>query len=615
MCGIAGWVDWERDLTQELETIRAMGETLACRGPDASDVWLSKSAGFAHRRLIVVDPEGGKQPMTRRFGDRVYTITYNGELYNTDEVRAELIAEGYPCQSYSDTEVVLVSYIAWGPDALEKLNGIFAYAIWDETEKTLFMARDRLGVKPLFYAQRGRGVLFASELKGLLANPLVDPVVDAEGLAEVFLMGPGRTPGHGVFHGVQELRPGHYLLAHKGYVRVHPYWQLTAEPHTDDVETTVAKVRELLVDIVNRQLVSDVPVCTFLSGGVDSSAVSAIAAEAYRNRGLPPLNTYSIDFVDMAENFEANSFQTGLDAPWARRVSEFIGSTHHPVVFGIEEQLQHLFTPITARDLPGMYDIDSSLYLFCKAIKQNATVALSGEAADEVFGGYPWFHREDALTAKTFPWSLKLNERIRVMSPELQKIVRPTEYVADRYRDALAEVPRLPGEDARQARVREIGYLSITRFLATLLDRKDRMSMATGLEVRVPFCDHRLVQYVFNIPWEIKTTGGQVKGVLREAMRGYLPDDVRARKKSPYPSDPNPRYLEATRSLALAMLEDANAPIRPLIDATAVRELAESSYRKGEHRPWFGQIAGTAQMFHYLIQVDRWLRDYKVRIV
>ncbi|MCL6626846.1 asparagine synthase (glutamine-hydrolyzing) [Alicyclobacillus shizuokensis] len=615
MCGIAGWVDWERDLTRELETIRAMGETMACRGPDASDVWLSQSAAFAHRRLIVVDPEGGRQPMTRRFGERSYTITYNGELYNTDEVRQELTARGYRFQSYSDTEVVLLSYVEWGPAALEKLNGIFAYAIWDEAARTLFMARDRLGVKPLFYAQRGRGLLFASELKGLLANPLVDPVVDAEGLAEVFLIGPGRTPGHGVFHGVKELRAGHYLLANEGYAREHPYWQLTAEPHTDDAETTVAKVRELLVDTVNRQLVSDVPVCTFLSGGVDSSAVSAIAAEAYRRRGLPPLDTYSIDFVDMAENFEANSFQTGIDAPWARRVSEFIGSRHHPVVFGMEEQLQHLFTPIAARDLPGMYDIDTSLYLFCKAIKQDATVALSGEAADEVFGGYPWFHREEALTAHTFPWSLQLDERVRVMSPELQTTIRPVAYVADRYRDALTEVPKLPGENTREARVREIGYLSITRFLATLLDRKDRMSMATGLEVRVPFCDHRLVQYVFNIPWHLKTIGGQVKGVLRAAMRGYLPDDVLSRKKSPYPSDPNPRYLETTRSLALAMLEDANAPIRPLIDTDAIRQLAASSYKKGEHHPWYGQIAGTAQMFHYLVQIDRWLRDYKVRIV
>jgi asparagine synthase (glutamine-hydrolysing) len=614
MCGIAGWVDWERDLTQEEQTVRAMGETLACRGPDASDVWVSRSAAFAHRRLTVVDPEGGGQPMTRLFGDRTYTITYNGELYNTDDVRHELVQRGYQFHSYSDTEVVLVSYVEWGPEALERLNGIFAYAIWDDANRTLFMARDRLGVKPLFYARRGHSLLFGSELKALLANPLVQPVIDQEGLAEVFCVGPGRTPGHGVFKDVHELKPGHYLVATPERQHVMAYWQLHAEPHTDDVPTTIATVRELLVDIVNRQLVSDVPVCTFLSGGVDSSAVSAIAAEAYRKRGLEPLNTYSIDFVDMAEHFQANNFQTGLDAPWARRVSEYIGSTHHPVVFGMEEQLEHLFTPIRARDLPGMYDIDSSLYLFCKAVKEQATVALSGEAADEVFGGYPWFHREESLQADTFPWSLKLQERIHIMSPALRETVRPTEYVADRYREALAEVPRLPGEEAREARVREIAYLSITRFLATLLDRKDRMSMATGLEVRVPFCDHRLVQYVFNIPWSIKTTGGQVKGVLREAMRGYLPDDVLARKKSPYPSDPNPRYLEATRSLALHLLEDAQAPIRALIDANAIRELAQLSYNKSEHRPWFGQIAGIAQMFHYVIQIDRWLRDYKVRI-
>jgi len=615
MCGITGWVDWERNLSQEQATVYAMGETLACRGPDARGAWFSQHCAFAHRRLTVVDPAGGAQPMVRHLGDKTYVITYNGELYNTEDIRTELAHLGHRLTSYSDTEALLLAYVEWGAQCVHRLNGIFAFAIWDDAQQTLFLARDRLGVKPLFYARRRGSFLFGSELKAILAHPEVEPRLDGEGLAEVFCIGPARTPGHGVFQGISELRPGYRMTVTAQRTKAEQYWSLAGEPHRDDLDTTVAKVRDLFVDTVTRQLVSDVPVCTFLSGGVDSSAVSAVAAEAFRRTGAQPLETYSIDFEEMADNFEANAFQTGLDAPWAKKVADFIHSNHHSVVFGMEDQLQHLMMPIAARDLPGMYDIDASLFLFCQEIKKSATVALSGEAADEVFGGYPWFHRQDSLEADTFPWALRLSERVNVLSPEVQAAIRPYEYVQSRYQDALTEVPRLPGESAREARIREISYLSITRFLPTLLDRKDRMSMATGLEVRVPFCDHRLVQYVFNIPWHMKACDGQVKGVFRRAMGGYLPKDVLNRKKSPYPSDPNPRYLDEVRLRLEDVLANRNSPLLQFIDEQAVRDWIASSHNETEYRPWFGQIAGTPQMFHYLIQVNQWLQDYGVRVV
>ncbi|MCL6600599.1 MAG: asparagine synthase (glutamine-hydrolyzing) [Alicyclobacillus macrosporangiidus] len=614
MCGIAGWIDWERDLRREENVVRAMASTMACRGPDADGVYLSKSAAFGHRRLVVVDPAGGAQPMTRRCGERSYTMVYNGELYNTEDLRSELKALGYTFQSYSDTEVLLVSYIAWGEACVGKLNGIFAFAIWDEGERRLFMARDRLGVKPLFYARRGSSFLFASELKGLLAHPLVDPVVDAEGLAEVFAIGPARTPGHGIFKDVYELRPGHALVATRDHVRIRAYWKLESHEHTDDLDTTVETVRGLLIDTVQRQLVSDVPVCTFLSGGVDSSAVTAIAADYYRVQGREPLHTFAIEIEDMEKYFKANAFQKSLDAPYAQRVSEHLGTVHHRVVFSMREMIDHLLTPLAWRDVPGMCDIDVSMYLFCREIKRTHTVALTGEAADEVFGGYPWFHREEALQADTFPWSLRLSDRVNILSEELRGWIRPFEYVADRYREALAEVPVLPGEDPHEARVREIGYLSITRFLPTLLDRKDRMSMGASLEARVPFCDHRLVEYVFNVPWAMKACDGEIKGLLRRAARGMLPEDVLYRKKSPYPGTPNPEYLEATRTRALQILDDPASPLRPLVDVAAIRGLAEASRQPGEHRPWFGQILGTAQLFHYLLEIDEWMRRYHVRL-
>lgn len=615
MCGISGWIDWERDLTREMTAVQAMGDTLACRGPDTEGTYLTTHAAFAHRRLIVVDPSGGVQPMTRKLGESSYTLVYNGELYNTEDVRKELLAEGYTFQSYSDTEVVLVSYMAWGPECVERFNGIFAIAIWDEAKQRLFMARDRLGVKPLFYLRKGSSLWFGSEMKAILAHPEVEPVVDAEGLAEVFAIGPARTPGHGIFKGMKELRAGHTLVATRDGCAGRAYWKLESVPHTDDLDTTVETVRDLLFDTVTRQLVSDVPVCTFLSGGLDSSAVSAIAARYYQEQGRAPLHTYSIEFEDMEKYFQANAFQKSLDAPWARKVSDYLGTVHHSVVFSMSEMVETLLEPLYFRDVPGMADIDTSLYLFCREVKKSHTVALSGEAADEVFGGYPWFHRTDALEANTFPWSLRLSERTRIMSEDLKASIRPEEYVADRYREALAEVPQLPGENPHEARVREIGYLSITRFLPTLLDRKDRMSMGASLEARVPFCDHRLVQYVFNVPWHIKACDNEIKGLLRRAMKGYLPNDALYRKKSPYPGTPNPEYLQATRSGVLHILDNPNAPLHPLVNAAAVRDLAEESHHPMEHRPWFGQILSTAQLFHYLLEVNAWLSDYQVRLV
>ncbi len=615
MCGIAGWVDWERDLTNEQYTIEKMGQTLTHRGPDTCGLWLSKSAAFAHQRLIVVDPAGGAQPMTRKFGDNTYTIIYNGELYNTEDIRKDLLMQGHHFQSYSDTEVLLLSYVEWGPACVERLNGIFAFGIWDESNRQLFLARDRLGVKPLFYSRRGSSFLFASEIKALLANPLVSRKVDKDGLAEVFAIGPARTPGHGVFKDISEVKAGYCLIARDSKDTAYPYWQLQSYEHTDDLETTTNKVRELMVDTVTRQLVSDVPVATFLSGGLDSSVVSAITAREFASQNKSPLHTYSIEFADMADFFKANDFQKSLDGPWAQHVSDFLGTVHHRVVFDTKDLIKELMNPLSVRDLPGMADIDTSLFMFCRRIKEDVTVALSGESADEVFGGYPWFHRQESLEADTFPWSLRLNERIKIMSNELLKQINPYEYVQNRYQEAISKVPQLSGESKEEARVREIGYLSITRFLPTLLDRKDRMSMGSGLEVRVPFCDHRIVEYVFNIPWSIKTTGNQVKGILRRAMKGYLPDDALDRKKSPYPSTPHPDYLKAVRQYALEILDDASSPILPLIDPHAVRNLAVQSYNATEHRPWFGQIMGTAQMFHYLIEVNAWLKTFNVELI
>ncbi|MDR3593056.1 MAG: asparagine synthase (glutamine-hydrolyzing) [Negativicutes bacterium] len=613
MCGITGWVDWEKDVAREPEVLQAMVGTLAVRGPDDSGLYFSRHAAIGHRRLSVVDLEGGKQPMLRSRGDSIYVITYNGELYNTPELRRELMARGYLFSSTSDTEVLLQSYIEWGTDCVERLNGIFAFAIWDEAGQQLFLARDRLGVKPLFYAERTGGFIFGSELKAVLAHPAVPAEVTAEGLAEIFMIGPARTPGNGVFRGIFELKPGWCAVFDRGGLTRRQYWRLESKPHEQDFAATVAMVRELFQDAVTRQLVSDVPLCTLLSGGLDSSAITAVAATAYAREGRR-LDTYSVEYVDNDKYFQEHSFQPNRDAPWVEKVARHFDTCHHEILLDTPELAGVLAAAARARDLPGMADVDTSLFLFSREIKKGATVGLSGECADEVFGGYPWFYRRDMIDAATFPWSPKPEIRLPWLCPELRGNPVLQEYPRWRYAEALAEVSRLPGEECEAARMREIFHLSLFRWMPTLLDRKDRMSMAFGLELRVPYCDHRLVEYVWNVPWEMKNYQNREKGLLRHALQGMLPDDVLWRRKSPYPKTHNPSFLAAVQKDFLAILDDRESPLLPLIDSGNLRAFASSEAVRSPF-PWFGQLMGGPQVLAYLIQVDAWLRYHKVRIV
>jgi asparagine synthase (glutamine-hydrolysing) len=614
MCGIGGWVDWRRDMRQEEEVLAAMQATLACRGPDAEGRFLAGPVGFVHRRLAVVDLVGGAQPMAVPKLPGEVVITYNGELYNLPELSAELAARGVRLSTSSDTEVLLQSYLVFGEACVERLDGIFAFAIWDSAEQKLFAARDRLGVKPFFYCERQGGFIFGSELKTLLAHPLVEPVVEADGLAEVFVMAPSRTPGHGVFRDVYELLPGSALTFSRRGLSVRRYWRLESRPHEDDEDTTALRVRELLASAVRRQLISDVPLGVLLSGGLDSSAVAAFAADAFRREGRGRLVTYSVDFHDNDRYFTPNAFQTQRDAPWVERVSRLLDTEHRLVEFHADELVHALPWALRARDVPGMADVDTSLLLFAREIKREMTVMLSGEAADELFGGYPWCHMEPAIAADTFPWARRLSERVSFLTPALREHIRPEAYVEARYREALAEVPRLPGEEGRPRRMREILYLNLTRFLPTLLDRKDRMTMAVGLEVRVPFCDHRLVEYVWNIPWEMKKADGIPKGILRRALLGVLPHDVLYRPKSPYPSTHHPSYFTLCRDWALDLLSDPGTPLREFLQRGQVERLAEASDLLGSELPWFGQILGAAQFFAYIVQLDLWFRTYRVRV-
>ncbi len=611
MCGIVGWVSYTDRSENQAEILKAMADKLIHRGPDAEGFWFSGPAALGHRRLVVVDPEGGKQPMVGTKGRAIYTMVYNGELYNSEDIRQVLLTKGYHFEGWSDTEVLLKAYIEWGRECVHKLNGIFAFAVWDDDRKQLFLARDRLGVKPLFYWQKGSSFLCASEIKAILSHPKVSAQISREGLAEIFALGPARTPGHGVFTGIQELKPGYYMHVDKKGMRSQQYWSLSSHTHEDSFAKTVDTVRELVFDAIKRQLVSDVPLCTLLSGGLDSTAISAVASEAYRNENQEAIRTFSIDYVGNNQHFQASRFQPNADAPWVKKVSEYLGTRHASYYIDTPELAEALLAAVIARDLPGMSDVDSSLLLFSRWIKNQATVGISGECADEVFGGYPWFY--NTATKNTFPWSQHLDIRTSLYAPELLNLIKPEEYITQRYQEAIDEVPRLAGDESIEAQMRELFYLNLTRWMPTLLDRKDRMSMAAGLELRVPFCDHRLVEYVWNVPWAMKNYENREKGLLRLALTGILPEDVLWRKKSPYPKTHNPSYIEAVRGLILSILDNSDSPILPFINQQAVRELA-LSLKRNTDMPWFGQLMNAPQLLAYLVQIDFWLQEYRVII-
>jgi asparagine synthase (glutamine-hydrolysing) len=613
MCGIAGWIDYNLDLRNHEDIINKMTGTLVRRGPDAQGIHLKENVCLMHRRLIVIDPVNGIQPMTKEKGNTGYTIVYNGELYNTNELRGELLAFGYHFRGHSDTEVLLTAFIHWGESCLERLNGIYAFGVWNDTGKTLFLARDRMGVKPLFVYNYPDGIIFGSELKTLLANPLVKPRVDNNGLKEIFLLGPGRTSGNGVIKGVTELKPAEFLVfEQKTGLKVRKYWSLKAGEHTDDVKTTIEKTRFLITDAVKRQLVSDVPLCCFLSGGLDSSIISKIASDEYLSGSKGRLHTYSVNYVDNDQYFVKNIFQPNSDEKYIRMMVNEIGSQHHEVLLDNEDLEKHLGDAAFARDLPGMADVDSSLLMFCREIKKEFTVAVSGECADEIFGGYPWYHNRDILFKNTFPWSRPLDLRQSILEPGL--LTDGEEYVKQQYSDTVNNTDILPGEGELEVRMRQMFMLNLNWFMQTLLDRKDRMSMYSGLEVRVPFCDHRLVEYAYNMPWNIKSLNGREKGIAREAMKGILPDEIISRKKSPYPKTHNPKYLNAVKSSLQKILNDSNSPLVQLINIQKVQEIIDSD-GKSLSMPWYGQLMTGAQLMAYLIQVDIWMRAYKIEIV
>ena len=613
MCGFAGVVNLKEKIIDKKQVIINMNQTLSKRGPDECGYYLEDNVLFGHRRLVVIDPDGGKQPMTFKYMGNTYTILYNGQIYNTEELRNELKGFGFTFEGHSDTEVLLKSYIHFKEDVVKKLNGIFAFAVWDTNNKKLFIARDHFGVKPLYYCFINHNFVFASEIKAILKFPGIEASLDEQGVCELFGIGPAHTAGTTAFKNIYELKPASMLIFKDDEIHISKYWKLKSKVHTDNLDKTCDTVKELLEDSIKRQLVSDVPLCTFLSGGLDSSIITLYAANYCKEHNLPPLNTYSVDYVDNDKNFVKTDFQPNSDNYYIDLMRNKLNTNHHTIVLDTPELASYLEDAMIARDFPGMADVDSSLLLFCKHVKTDATVTLTGECADEIFGGYPWFFREDALNSKTFPWSIALSERQKLLNPEIAKKVDLKEYVDYRYNESLKDVEILDTDSTETAEKRKISHLTLNWFMQTLLDRSDKMGMYNGFEIRVPFCDYRLAEYVWNIPWEMKALKGREKGLLRYIMKDILPSEIVDRKKSPYPKTWNPTYLNTVKKMLSDIMDNKEAPINHLLNREYILEILNTD-GKAFTRPWFGQLMTGPQLMAYLCQVNMWLETYQPKI-
>lgn len=603
MCGIAGILSSDIDLRGEKLLVEKMGKTLKKRGPDAAGIYLTPKVALVHRRLSVIDVENGAQPM--HFGK--YVIVYNGEIYNTDEVRNELEGFGYKFDTHCDTEVVLKAYDKWGKESVKKLNGIFAYAIYDKKENSLFACRDRIGVKPFFYNKTKNTFSFASKIDTLLCQPYVKSTVDEEGLYEIFMLGPAKTIGKAIFKDICELPPAFCLTYKNGEIKTYPYWKLEAKEFDENEETAAEHTYLLVKDSIERQLVSDVPLATFLSGGLDSSIISKIASDKYKESGKT-LDTYSVDYTDNDKYFKKSLFQPNKDSDYIDVISSYIGSNHHNIVLNNVDVADALEEAAIERGVPGFVDIDSSLMLFCKEVKKDFTVCLSGECADEIFAGYPWYHKKEILFENVFPWARNTNIRQRILKNGF--LSDGEEYLQSAYKNTLKNISYLESDDKINKRMREMFVLNLNWFMQTLLARKDNMSMASSLEVRVPFCDYRLVEYAYNMPWNIKALDGREKGILRKAFENDLPKEIAWRKKSPYPKTHNPAYFARVKELLAIALTDKSTPLMDWIDIDNLYLLLRNPDSLPE--PWYGQLMGIPQIAAYIYQIYAWIKHYNV---
>ena len=615
MCGFCGYVNDSKKIENDT-IISNMVDKIVKRGPNDKNVYINNNVALGHVRLSIIDVKNGNQPMIKDINNNRYVIVYNGELYNTKELKDNLISKGYDFSTTCDTEVVLNSFIEYGKECVNMFNGIFAFAIYDKNNDYIFLARDRLGIKPLFYTiTQNNTFVFASEIKGILKHPEVTPVLDKYGIMEMFGVGPSHTPGKTFFKNIFEIEAGNIgvYTTTSGLLK-EKYWDLKTKECSDTETEAISIIHDLVTDATKKQLVSDVGICSMLSGGLDSSILTKIAHD-----NIPDITTFSIDFKDNDKNFTANSYQMTKDSDYVKIMKDYLNTNHKTIKIENEELFDLLEDSVIARDMPGMADIDSSMFAFCKYInKNNFKVCLSGECSDEIFGGYPWYYKEHLINNKGFPWALSENLRTNLLKNGILKEHELIEYIYACKENTLKNVEVLDINDEYENRFRKTNYLTIKWFMNTLVERTDRMSMANSLEVRVPFADHRIFEYVYNLPSKMKlglysNNEPIEKYLLRKAFESELPKDIVYRKKSPFPKTYDPIYLNLVENKVYEIINNKESKIHKILNVDFVKDML-NIHGKNLKENLFGQLMTYPQTLAYIIQIEMWLEIYNLEI-
>lgn len=569
-------------------------DLLEHRGPDEEGFLYTKDYSFGHKRLTIRDIILGKQPMSILN----HHLVYNGEIYNFKELNDMLENK---VKSNSDTELLLKLMIEFGPKIINSINGIFAfvYAFND----TVIMARDHVGVKPLYYTIYNNDLLASSEIKSLLTYG-VKARMGCNELAELIALSPSHSPGNTLYKDIFEVKPGHYMIFKKNTkLEDFEYFNVKRKQNTDSYSDNVSYVRYLLTDSIKRNLISDVGISSFLSGGLDSSIISSVAHDT-----IGEIDTYSIDYEGNDKEFKQNSFETSRDEDYIGYLVKKKGYNHKTVKIDSQTLFDYLKTDVILRDGPGMADIDSSMLYLAKEVSKKHRVSLSGECADELFGGYPWF-KEKNIT--TFPWIRNIEQRIDLLNERVKNKIDVLAYLNSKYNEIIKEAPVLEEDDENTKKELQMNYINLKYFMPTLLDRKDRMTMGASLEVRVPFADRRIVNFAYNLPYKFKNYNNKEKQILRDAMKEYLPREILERKKSPYPKSQAKSWHKIVKNEILKVL-DSDTPLKKIFNIKKLKELC-SDDRELEV-PWFGQLMRKDAFMAYLYQIHYWLTEYKIEV-
>lgn len=620
MSGLVGWVDFSaRDLEREWAVLSGMAGAVASRGPDAQHVWTRHDIGLGVRELTIGSAPAGQQPYVQATPEGPVAVCVSGTPVGTPELRAWLRGRGRgPSPSAGVAELVAHAFLEEGTAAVVRLTGAFAIAIWDGRADELTLIRDRFGNQPLYYWVTEAGLIFGSERKALFAHSETEAAVDLDGMRELFCY--AGTAGHGIFAGVKQVEAAEILRFGRAGLRREKYWRLTTQEHTDDLDTTIGTVRELLSDSVAQQLGDADGVGIMLSGGVDSSAVTALAADALKRRGGGPPRTFTVTFAEHADNFTPDEVWGTPDAPYVRDMVAHVGAEHTDVVLDTADILDPAAraAALIAKDVPSpLGNMNTSLYLLDREVSKHVRAALLGEIADAVFGGFAWVHNPGLAAARTMPWIAMAHHGGGrhgmggdLLHPDLLDKLQLNEYCTAAWESSVAQVEHLPGESDLDRRMRRINYLHLTRWLETLLSHDESIGMSTGLEVRMPFCDDRLVQYVYNVPWAQKSFDGQEKSLLRAAVAELVPESVRARPKSPYPVTQDPAYGQWLVDRLAELVADPDAPAAALVNKKAIAALcAEHSVLDSGPRAWVARAN-----VELVLGLDAWLRRYRVRV-